>query len=124
MRTQGFNNFNLDLISSAFKSVSDLGTTAISTINKTGLQGDVKAACGAKPLNLGPINKKKREAYANCAKDYTAQKLQQEKDIALANARALEKKSIPTSKIIIYSVSALLLVSIIGFTIYKTKHTA
>lgn len=42
---------------------------------KTGMAGDVKAVCGNKPINLGPLNKGKRDAYETCAQSYASQVL-------------------------------------------------
>ncbi len=64
-----YNNFvDPALISGAIQAVGQIGTAGINLANKDGVQGDVKAACGAKPItNFGG----KKDAYLACAAAYS-----------------------------------------------------
>lgn len=60
----------ISAIADAVGSIFNLGSTAI---NKTGLQGDVKAACGAKPaFNLNGS----KDAYNQCAANFVKSQMQ------------------------------------------------
>ncbi len=78
----GFNNF-VDVIAGAIQGVSNLGTAGINLANKQGLQGDVKAACGNKPIfNIGG----KKDAYLKCAAQFTANQLNTQRRLAAAES--------------------------------------
>lgn len=83
---------------------------------KTGMAGDVKAVCGNKPLNLGPLNKGKREAYETCAQTYASNVLAAQTAAANAAAAAANApKGLSTGAIIGIAGTMLVLT---GVTIY------
>ena len=117
-----FNNFvDPSTIALAVGEVSKLGTAALNTINKTGLQGDVKAACGNKPLFPG----KNKDAYNTCAANYVqaqlklqAQQIQNQAQLDSFNAM-LKSKSIGTGGIIAMVAGSLVLVGVLTYLIIK-----
>ncbi len=98
--------------------LTNLGTNLGSNLGKpkTGMAGDVKAVCGNKPLNLGPLNKAKRDAYETCAQTYASNVLAAQTAAANAAAAAANApKGLSTGAIIGIAGTMLFLT---GVTIY------
>lgn len=118
-RKIGYSNISADPVSAiagAVGALANLGQLA----NKTGLQGDVKAACGNKPLtNIGG----KLDAYKACSANYVQAQIQlraQENQLASAQLAAQNNKpAYGTGAIIGISLGVLALTGTIVILILK-----
>jgi hypothetical protein len=105
------------MVSGVIQGVSNLGASAIQLANKQGLQGEVKAACGSRPLlNWGG----KKDAYEACAANYTASVLKSKQALTQAQIQAnAVKTGLSNGAIIAISLGGLTVLSLSLYLIFK-----